>query len=105
MTGSLGVTSHARSRPAMLGSASISSRACDSGTSAGKMPPRIDPLSRMWRTSARVSIPLMPGTPQSASQVSQPPSAPGASSRSIPWRMTTPRACTALDSIASAETP
>ena len=45
--------------------------------SPGKTPPRIAPASRMWRTSARVSTPSMPGTPLSRSQSSQPCSAPG----------------------------
>ena len=31
------------------------------GRRAGKMPPRIAPRSRMWRTRARVSTPLIPG--------------------------------------------
>ena len=43
-------------------------------------PPRIEPASRMCRTSARVSTPRIAGTPQSVSQDSQPPSASGASS-------------------------
>jgi hypothetical protein len=59
----------------------------------------------MWRTSARVSTPVIAGMPQSRSQVSQPPSAPGASSRSIASRMITARAWIRSDSIASAETP
>ena len=33
------------------------------------MPPRIAPASRMWRTSARVSTPLMAGTPPLAQPV------------------------------------
>ena len=41
---------------------------------------RIAPRSRMWRTSALVSTPLIPGTPQSASQSNQPPSALATSS-------------------------
>ena len=69
------------------------------------MPPRIAPLSRMWRTSALVSTPLIPGMPQSLSQSSQPPSALATSSRFLASRMTTPRAWTRSDSIASAETP
>jgi hypothetical protein len=64
----------------MLGSASTRSRASRSGTSAAKMPPRIAPSERMWRTSARVSTPAIPGMPLSRSQLSQPCSAPGASS-------------------------
>ena len=105
ITGSGGVTSQARSAPAIDGSAMTFSRASDSGVEAGKMPPRIAPLSRMWRTSARVSTPVRPGTAQSASQVSQPPSARGASSRSMPSRITTARACTRSDSMFSAATP
>ena len=34
-------------------------------TRSGKIPPRIAPASRMWRTSARVSTPLIAGTSQS----------------------------------------
>ena len=41
----------------------------------------------MWRTSARVSRSVIAATPQSASHVSQPCSAPGASSRSTAARM------------------
>ena len=104
-TGSLGVTSRARSRPVIGASAWTRSRASGSGVAPGKMPPRIAPASRMWRTSARVSTPVMPGMPQSRSQSSQPPSAPGASSRLTAARMITPRAWIASDSIASAETP
>ncbi len=63
------------------------------------------PLSRMWRTTARVSTPLMAGTRQSRSQVTQPPSALGESSRSTASRITTARAWTASDSCAPAETP
>ena len=64
----------------MLGSASTRSRASLTGTSAEKIPPRMLPAVRMWRTSARVSTPAMPGMPCSRSQLSQPCSAPGASS-------------------------
>ena len=53
------------------GSASIRPRACGSGMAAGNTPPRMAPRSRMWMTSARVSTPLIAGTPQSVSQ-SQP---------------------------------
>ena len=59
----------------------------------------------MCRTSARVSTPLIAGTPQSRSQSSQPPSAPAASSPFLPSRMITARAWTRSDSIASAPTP
>ena len=59
----------------------------------------------MWRTSARVSTSEIAGTPQSASQSSQPRSAPGASSVFIAARMITARAHTRSDSIASALTP
>ncbi len=69
------------------------------------MPPRIAPRSRMWRTRARVSTPEIAGTPQSASQSSQPPSALAASSEFLASRMITPRAWTRSDSIACAETP
>ena len=60
-TGSGGVTVRARSAPSIEGSAAIRSRASASGVSAGKMPPRIAPRSRMWRTRARVSTPLIAG--------------------------------------------
>ena len=100
-----GVTSRARSAPAIEGSAAIRSRASASGTSAGKMPPRIAPRSRRWRTRARVSMPLIPGVPVMSSQSSQPPSAVAASSRFFASRMTTPRAWTASDSIAAPLTP
>ena len=104
-TGSGGVTVRAKSAPSIDGSAAIASRASASGVSPGKTPPRIAPRSRMWRTRARVSTPLIPGTPQSPSQSSQPPSALAASSRFLASRMTTPRAWTRSDSIAAAETP
>ena len=74
---------HIREAGAMRGgifAAATRSRASPSGTSAAKMPPRIEPASRMWRTSARVSTSAMPGTALSASHDSQPCSAPGASS-------------------------
>ena len=45
--GSLGVTSLAKSAPVIEGSAATSSRASDSASPAGKMPPRIAPRSRM----------------------------------------------------------
>ena len=102
---SRGVTSRARSRPVIAGSAAISASASDSETAAGNTPPGIEPRSRMWRTSARVSRSVIAGTPQSRSQVSQPPSAPGASSRSVPARMIAARAWMPSDSIASALTP
>ena len=55
------VTSRARSRPIIDGSASTRSRASASGVSAPKMPPRIAPSLRMWRTSARVSTSVIAG--------------------------------------------
>ncbi len=79
--------------------------ASPSEVSAVKTPPRIAPRLRRWRTSARVSTPLMAGMPQSASQVSQPPSAFGAPSRSMPSRMITARAWTESDSMCAAATP
>ena len=103
--GSAIVTSRARSRPAIGGSAAISARASSSPMAAGKMPPSIAPASRMWRTSARVSTPVMPGTPQSSSQSSQPRSALGASSALTASRMIAARAWTRSDSIAAALTP
>ncbi len=102
---SLGLTVAARSCPSIRGSASIFACASAGGTLAGKIPPRIEPASRMWRTSARVSTPVIAGTPQSASHASHPPSAPGASSRSHASRMIVPRAHGRSDSIASALTP
>ena len=59
----------------------------------------------MWRTSARVSTPVIPCTPQSASHCSQPRSALGASSLSHAARMIAPRAHARSDSIASPLTP
>jgi hypothetical protein len=100
-----GVTSRAKSAPSIEGSAATRSRARSSTSSAGKIPPRIAPPSRMWRTSARVSTPEIAATPQSRSQSSQPPSAPGEPSSFLASRMTTPRAWTRSDSIATAETP
>ena len=79
MIGSLGVTSLAKSAPFMLGSASICARASDSLTEPSKIPPRIAPLSRMWRTSERVLTPVIPGMPCSTSQASQSPWIPGRS--------------------------
>ena len=105
ISGSAGVTSRARSRPSIGGSAITRSIASASAISAGKTPPRMAPLSRMCRTSARVSIPESAGIPQSSSHVSQPPSACAASSRSIPSRITTARAWTASDSMCSSATP
>ncbi len=102
---SFGVTTAARSWPAIGGSASISSRASESVTLAGNTPPRIAPASRMWRTSARVSIPEIAATPQSASQSSQPRSALGASSRLQASRMIAARAHGRSDSIAAALVP
>jgi hypothetical protein len=75
MTGSAGETWQARSAPAMDGSACTRSIASASRSSAGNIPPRIAPLSRICRTSARVSTPDSAGMPQSVSQVSHPPSA------------------------------
>ena len=103
--GSAIVTSRARSRPTMLGSAAIRSRASRSLISPGKTPPRIAPASRMWRTSARVSTPSMPGIPFSASQSSHAPSAPGTSAWLTAARMIAARAWMRSDSIAAALTP
>ena len=100
-----GVTSRARSRPIIEGSAAISSRASSSAIDPGNTPPSMAPASRMWRTSARVSTPVMPGTPQSSSQSSQPRSALGASSLLTASRMIAARAWTRSDSIAACETP
>jgi hypothetical protein len=80
-------------------------RASSSAIAPGKTPPSIAPASRMWRTSARVSTPVIPGTPQSRSQSSQPRSALGASSALTASRMIAARACIRSDSIASALTP
>ena len=102
---SRGVTTAARSCPAIGGSASISSRASRSEISPVNTPPRIDPASRMCLTSARVSTPLIAGTPQSLSQSSQPRSAVGASSRLQASRMIAARAHARSDSIACALAP
>ncbi len=102
---SLGVTTRARSCPAIAGSAAISSRASSSEMLAGNTPPRIAPASRMCSTSERVSTPLIACTPQSVSQSSQPRSAVGASSRSHASRMMAARAHGRSDSIACALTP
>jgi hypothetical protein len=59
----------------------------------------------MCMTSARVSTPLIAGTPQSASQSSQPRSALGASSRLTASRMIAARAHGRSDSIACALAP
>ncbi len=48
-------------------------------SSPGKTPPRIAPASRMWRTSARVSTPVIAGMPQSIEPVA--PAALGAPAR------------------------
>ena len=82
-----------------------SSRASASATAAAKIPPRIAPRSRMWRTRVRVSTPVIAGTPQASSQSSQPPSASAASSPFLASRMITARAWTRSDSIAGAPTP
>ena len=103
--GSRVVTSRARSRPTMLGSAWTRSIASPWLISAGKIPPRIAPASRMWRTSERVSTPLMPGTPLAASQSSQPCSAPGASLGLTASRMIAPAAWIRSDSIPASPTP
>ena len=103
--GSRGVTSRARSRPVIGGSAAISARASSSPMAPGKTPPSIAPASRMWRTSARVSTPVIPATPSAASHSSQPASAPGAPVASTASRMIAARAWTRSDSIASALTP
>ena len=100
-----GVTCRARSCPAIGGSAAISPRASRSDSDAGNTPPRMAPRSRMCLTSVRVSTPLIPTTPQSRSHRSQPPSAPGASSRSQAARMIAARAHGRSDSIAWALTP
>src|SRR3954471_18862057 len=68
-TVSAGVTSRARSRPVIGGSASISARASRSLTRSGKTPPRIAPALRMWRTRARVSTPVIARPPQSVHPV------------------------------------
>ena len=100
-----GETTRAKSAPAIAGSASTSAIASSTETDAGNTPPRIDPASRMWRTSARVSTSPIAGMPQSTSQSHQPRSAPGASSVFIAARMITARAQMRSDSIASSDTP
>ena len=95
----------ARSAPFIEGSAAIRSRAASTGVAAAKIPPRIAPASRMWRTSALVSTPAIAGIPQSSSQSSQPRSAVAQSSAFFASRMITPRAWTASDSMAAWLTP
>ena len=102
---SRGDTTRAKSAPAIAGSARTSAIASSALVAAPKTPPRIEPASRMWRTSARVSTSLIAGMPQSKSQSSQPRSAPGASSVFIAERMITARAQMRSDSIASPEVP
>ena len=68
---SRGETTRAKSAPAIGGSARTSAIASSSLVAAANTPPRIEPASRMWRTSARVSTSLIAGMPQSTSQ-SQP---------------------------------
>ena len=104
-TGSPGVTVRARSAPAITGAWPSRSSASPSSRAAAKMPPRIAPRSRMWRTSERVSRPVIAGTPQSRSQSSQPPSQLEASSEFFASRMIAARACTRSDSMAGALTP
>ena len=89
----------------MLGSAWTRSSACACGVPAEKIPPRIAPASRMWRTSVRVSTPLMPGTPLSRSQSSQPCSAAAAWVALTASRMIAAAAWTRPDSIAAPLTP
>ena len=103
--GSAGLTPRAKSAPAIGGSAAIRSKASSSPVAASKMPPRMAPRSRMWRTSVRVSTPLIALTPQASSQSIQPPSASAASSPFLASRMITARAWTRSDSIAAAPTP
>ena len=59
----------------------------------------------MWRTSARVSTPVIADMPQSRSQSSQPRSASGASSRLTPSRMITAREWIRSVSIVFSVTP
>ena len=99
------VTSRARSRPTIDGSARTRSIASAAAIAAGKIPPRIAPAERMCRTSARVSTPVIPGTPCAASQSSQPCSAPGASVVLTASRMIAPAAWMRSDSHAPALTP
>ena len=89
----------------MAGSAIRRSLAAAVGRAASNTPPRMAPLSRMWRTSERVSTPVSAGTPQSRSQLSHPPSAFGESSRSTPSRMITARAWMRSDSMCAPATP
>ena len=59
----------------------------------------------MWRTSARVSTPSMPGIPLSRSQSSQPASAPGEPVWLTAARMIAARAWMRSDSMPAALTP
>ena len=89
----------------MGGSARISSRASSCGVVAANTPPRIAPSWRMWRTSVRVSTPVIHQAPLSLSQSSHPRSALGASSRLQASRMIAALAHARSDSIASELTP
>jgi hypothetical protein len=63
-----GLTAHARSCPAIdAASRAIFTSASSLTDASEQITPFIDPLMRSLRTSARVSMPLMPGTPCDAS--------------------------------------
>jgi hypothetical protein len=100
-----GVTSRARSRPCIDGSASISSRACCSGIAPGNTPPFIAPgaadvpheragVDAGDRRDAAVAQPVQPAALGA-----------GASSRLPASRMIAARAWMRSDSIPSALTP
>ena len=79
-----------------------------SATSAAGVPsvttaPSIAPRSRRWRTSARVSISSIAGTPAAASQSSSPLRPSGAALRAA--RQTSAAACTPSDSPTPSSTP
>ena len=100
-TASSGVTVRARSAPSMRAPAAIALAGLGPRGRATKTPPRIAPWSRMWRTRARVSTPVIAGTPQSRSQSSQPPSARGGVLGVRASRMIAARAWIRSDSIAA----
>ena len=99
------MTARARSRPAIGGSAAISSRASASPIVAGEdAAEHRARLADVAHERARVDA-GDPGEPQSSSQSSQPRSALGASSALTASRMIAARAWTRSDSIAAALTP
>ena len=72
---------------------------------AFEITPRLAPWVRMWRVSARVSIPQMPGIPCRVSQASSEPSERQLESTDAISRTTKPLTCALLDSWSWAQTP